>query len=288
VRKLILKSRMGILPAQDYETAKNNKNHTGECPLCGARKTVIAKGFLVRPSHAIGGGCQHVEMQNMNTARADDVANWGDKTMRNHRKGECRILSYTGKRGEERTHPRVIPNCILTRGQCRRDGKDNPAPKDGPDTIPHFVDALLIEGMEDCKGDKEYTQAEAKKAVKHIHVIEYTYTDDEKWGQALLGKYKKYGPLMDLLKAHGFKATLHVMATGRTGTLYEHNKKILEKLGHDSREATKALQKLHDLTVKNAHDMYWLYRKLVQEHEQNRIAEAKRKEKEKANETHPT
>ena len=93
---------------------------------------------------------------------------------------------------------------------------------------------------------------------------------------------------MDLLKAHGFKATLHVMVTGRTGTIYEHNKKILEKLGHDSREATKALQKLHDQTVENTHDMYWLYRKLVREHEQNRTSEAKRKEKEKANENHPT
>ncbi len=41
VRKLILKSRMGVLPAQDYDIAKNNKNHTGECPLCGTRKTVL-------------------------------------------------------------------------------------------------------------------------------------------------------------------------------------------------------------------------------------------------------
>ncbi|KAK3279728.1 hypothetical protein CYMTET_12405 [Cymbomonas tetramitiformis] len=46
------------------------------------------------------------------------------------------------------TKPRPLPGYILTRGQCRVDGKDNPAPKDGTDTVPSFVDMEVIEGME--------------------------------------------------------------------------------------------------------------------------------------------
>ncbi|KAK3274381.1 hypothetical protein CYMTET_17430 [Cymbomonas tetramitiformis] len=266
VRKTILKCRLRILPAQDYETAKNSAGGSGKCTLegCGHKGVDYAKGFLMRVGHALG-GCNNPQMRGMFTDRADAHADELKHILDHHRKGGCKVLAYTGKKRDPGIKPRVLPNYILTRGQCRHDGKDNPGRNDGPDTIPSFVDIVMIEGLEDLEDGWECTQQEAPARVRNLHLIEVAHTDDEKWGPKLLEKYKKYGPLLQLLRRHGFRAKLHVFAVGRTGTVYKHNQDILEQLGLNRKEATQALQRIHDLTVNYAHSTYQLYRKLRQE-----------------------
>ncbi|KAK3239766.1 hypothetical protein CYMTET_50334 [Cymbomonas tetramitiformis] len=265
-RKTILKCRLRILPAQDYETAKNSAGGNGKCTLEGCRHKGVdyAKGFLMRVGHALG-GCDNPQMRGMFSDRADAHADELKHILDHHRKGGCKVLAYTGKKRDPGVKPRVLPNYILTRGQCRHDGKNNPGRNDGPDTIPSFVDIVMIEGLEDLEDGWECTQQEAPARVKNLHLIEVAHTDDEKWGPKLLEKYTKYGPLLQLLRRHGFRAKLHVFAVGRTGTVYKHNRDILEQLGLDRKEAIQALQRIHDLTVNYAHSTYQLYRRLRQE-----------------------
>ncbi|KAK3289141.1 hypothetical protein CYMTET_3412 [Cymbomonas tetramitiformis] len=276
-RKTILKCRLRILPAQDYETAKNSAGGSGKCTLegCGHQGVDYAKGFLIRVGHALG-GCNNPRMRGMFSDRADAHADELKHILDHHIKGGCKVLAYTGKKRDPGVKPRVLPNYILTRGQCRHDGKDNPGKNDGPDTIPSFVDMVMIEGLEDLEDGWECTQREAPTRVKNLHLIEVAHTDDEKWGPKLLEKYMKYGPLLQLLRGHGFRAKLHVFAVGRTGTVYKHNQDILEQLGLNREEATQALRRIHDLTVDYAHSTYQLYRRLTQE-----------KQEDKADETHP-
>ncbi|KAK3234128.1 hypothetical protein CYMTET_55617 [Cymbomonas tetramitiformis] len=124
---------------------------------------------------------------------------------------------------------------------------------------------VMIEGLEDLEDGWECTQQEAPGKVKNLHLIEIAHTDDEKWGPKLLEKYMKYGPLLQLLRGHGFRAKLHVFVVGRTGTVYKHNQEILEQLGLNRKEATQALERIHDPTVDYAHNAYQLYRRLRQE-----------------------
>eukprot|EP00854_Cymbomonas_tetramitiformis_P001388 gene1388-biopygen1238 len=132
-----------------------------------------AKGVYVQPGHPLG-GCMDHEMCNMRTARADAQAAVIAKDMRNSRKGGCHIYAYSGNRTETDRKPRVIPDWILTRGQCRRDGKDNPTQEDGPDTVPSFVDMVMLEGTQGLKEGESPTQAEALDKVKMIHLVELT------------------------------------------------------------------------------------------------------------------
>ena len=136
----------------------------------------------------------------------------------------------------------------------------------------------MIEGTEGLEEGRELTQKEAPSKVKCAHLIEIAHTDDENWGCKLLEKYTKYGPLLQLLGKHKIKAKLHVLVFGRTGTIYKHNRQVLEQLGLDRKEATQALGELHDLTVSYAHNMYQLYRQLRQENN----------EKKEKKENHPT
>ncbi|KAK3276752.1 hypothetical protein CYMTET_15202 [Cymbomonas tetramitiformis] len=106
----------------------------------------------------------------------------------------------------------------------------------------------MIEDMEDLVDGWECTQHEAPGKVKNIHLIGIAHTDDEKWGPKLLKKYTKYGPLLQLLRRHGFTAKLQVFVICRTCTVYKHNQKILEQLGLKKKEATRALRGIHDLT----------------------------------------
>ncbi|KAK3241766.1 hypothetical protein CYMTET_48500 [Cymbomonas tetramitiformis] len=119
---------------------------------------------------------------------------------------------------------RVIQDYILTRGQCRKYGKDHPGPRDGKDTVPGFVDMILVEWTEGMREGEHLTQKDAPKRVTTLHLIEIAHTDDGKWGHKLLEKHTKYSPLKRLLEGHGFKTKLHVFVVGRTGTLYEHNR----------------------------------------------------------------
>ncbi|KAK3289184.1 hypothetical protein CYMTET_3372 [Cymbomonas tetramitiformis] len=152
VRKTILKCRLRILPAQDYETAKNSTGGGGKCTLegCGHPGVDYAKGFLMRVGHALG-GCNNPQMRGMFSDRADAHADELKHILDHHRKGGCKVLAYTGRKRDLGVKPRVLPNYILTRGQCRHDGKDNPGKNDGPDTIPSFVDMVMIEGLEDLE-----------------------------------------------------------------------------------------------------------------------------------------
>ena len=215
------------------------------------------------------------EMCNMKTARADAQAAVVTKELRNSRKGGCQVYAYTGNRTETDRKPRAIPDWILTRGQCRRDGKDHPAGGDGPDTIPSFVDIVMLEGTQGLKEGDRPTQAEALAKVKMIHLIELTCTDDQYWEAALLEKWRKYGPLLQLLKDHGHKAQLHVMAVGRTGTVYEHSKRALNKMGMNNKEAEKTLKNLSKTTVGYANRLYWLYRKRIDEQRKRDNAQKK-------------
>ncbi|KAK3245211.1 hypothetical protein CYMTET_45207 [Cymbomonas tetramitiformis] len=149
-------------------------------------------------------------------------------------------------------------------------------PKDGKDTVPSYVDMVLIEGMEGMKDGEELTQKDAPKKVTTLHLIEIAHTDDEKWGGKLLEKHVKYTSLKRLLEGHRFKTKLHVMVLGRTGTVYRHTKQILEQLGLNKMEAIMALKKIHGLTVTYANSMYQLYREL------------RRGQKEQEEENHPT
>ncbi|KAK3287402.1 hypothetical protein CYMTET_5076 [Cymbomonas tetramitiformis] len=172
-RKTILKCRLRILPAQDYEAAKNSAGGSGKCTLegCGHKGVDYAKGFLMRVGHALG-GCNNPQMRGMFSDRADAHADELKHILDHHRKGGCKVLAYTGKKRDPGVKPRVLPNYILTRGQCRHDGKDNPGRNDGPDTIPSFVDIVMIEGLEDLEDGWECTQQEAPARVKNLHLIE--------------------------------------------------------------------------------------------------------------------
>ncbi|KAK3287924.1 hypothetical protein CYMTET_4602 [Cymbomonas tetramitiformis] len=265
-RKTALRSRYGVLPLQSYEAAKATKAPITDCPLagCKCRQVTKAKGVYVKPGHPLG-GCMDTEMCNMRTARADAQAEVVTKELRNSRKGGCHVYAYTGNRTETDRKPRVIPDWILTRGQCRRDGKDLPTRGDGPDTIPSFVDIVMLEGTQGLKESDRSTQTEALDKVKMIHLIELTCTDDQNWETALLEKWEKYGPLLQLLRDHGYKAQLHVIVVGRTGTVYEHNKRALNKMGMNKKEAEKTLRNLSKTTVSYANSLYWLYRKRIDE-----------------------
>eukprot|EP00854_Cymbomonas_tetramitiformis_P001419 gene1419-biopygen1281 len=275
-RKTVLKSRNGVLPLQSYEAAKAAKTPVTDCPLegCRSKRVTQAKGVYVKPGHPLGGYMDH-EMCNMKTARADAQAAVVTKELRNSRKGGCQVYAYTGNRTETDRKPRAIPDWILTRGHCRRDGKDHPARGDGPDTILSFVDIVMLEGTQGLKEGDRPTQAEALAKVKMIHLIELTCTDDQYWEAALLEKWRKYGPLLQLLKDHGHKAQLHVMAVGRTGTVYEHNKRALNKMGMNNKEAEKTLRNLSKTTVGYANSLYWLYRKRMDEQRKRDNAQKK-------------
>ncbi|KAK3241874.1 hypothetical protein CYMTET_48398 [Cymbomonas tetramitiformis] len=101
-RKTILKCRLRILPAQDYETAKNSAGGSGRCTLEGCRHKGVdyAKGFLMRVGHALG-GCDNPRMRGMLSDRADAHADELKHILDHHRKGGCRVLAYTGKKGTQ-------------------------------------------------------------------------------------------------------------------------------------------------------------------------------------------
>ncbi|KAK3283287.1 hypothetical protein CYMTET_9007 [Cymbomonas tetramitiformis] len=107
-RKTILKCRLRILPAQDYETAKNSAEGGGKCTLegCGHKGVDYAKGFLMRVGHALG-GCNNPQMRGMFSDRADAHADELKHILDHHRKGGCKVLAYTGKKRDPGVKPRV-------------------------------------------------------------------------------------------------------------------------------------------------------------------------------------
>ncbi|KAK3242270.1 hypothetical protein CYMTET_48027 [Cymbomonas tetramitiformis] len=183
----------------DYEMAQSGKIEGTSCPLkdCGRRKVIAAKGFLIRPGHPLG-GCLHPRMRGITTSRADAMAELLAKELRNHRKGGCWIIAYMGKKEGAATKPRILPDFILTRGQCRDDGKDNrrarttEGPADRKDDIPSFVDMVLIEGLECATENSRMTQKGGPTQVIMLHLIEIAHTDDEHWGSKLVEKWTKY------------------------------------------------------------------------------------------------
>ncbi|KAK3274918.1 hypothetical protein CYMTET_16932 [Cymbomonas tetramitiformis] len=114
---------------------------------------------------------------------------------------------------------------------------------------------------------------------------ELTCTDDQYWEAALLEKWRKYGPLLQLLKDHGHEVQLHVIAVGRTGTVYEHSKRALNKMGMNNKEAEKTLRNLSKMTIGYANSMYWLHRKRIEE---QRKQENSRKKDSRMGQDHPT
>ncbi|KAK3240857.1 hypothetical protein CYMTET_49336 [Cymbomonas tetramitiformis] len=107
-RKTVLKCRLRILPAQDYETAKNSAGGGGKCTLegCGHKGVDYAKGFLMRVGHALG-GCNNPQMRGMFSDRADAHADELKHILDHHRKGGCKVLAYTGKKRDPGVKPRI-------------------------------------------------------------------------------------------------------------------------------------------------------------------------------------
>ncbi|KAK3279634.1 hypothetical protein CYMTET_12496 [Cymbomonas tetramitiformis] len=106
---------------------------------------------------------------------------------------------------------REIKNMVIS----RLDGRNTPAPEHGKDTIPHYVDIVMLEGTEKGNEQPGYTHQKAMAEAGHIHLIEVTYTDEMSWEEALKTKYTKYTPLVKLLELYGYKVTLHVMGDGQ-------------------------------------------------------------------------
>ncbi|KAK3279623.1 hypothetical protein CYMTET_12485 [Cymbomonas tetramitiformis] len=143
----------------------------------------------------------------------------------------------------------------------------------------------MLEGTQGLKEGDSPTQTEALDKVKMIHMIELTCTDDQNWEAALLEKWRKYGPLLQLLRDHGHKAQLHVIVVGRTGTVYEHNKRALNKMGMNNKEAEKTLQHLSITTVSYATSLYWLNRNRIDD---QRKSDNTQKNDARAGQKHPT
>ncbi|KAK3264598.1 hypothetical protein CYMTET_26671 [Cymbomonas tetramitiformis] len=93
----------------------------------------------------------------------------------------------------------------------RLDGRNTPAPEHGKDTIPHYVDIVMLEGTEKGNEQPGYTHQKAMTEAGHIHLIEVTYTDEMSWEEALKTKYTKYTPLVKLLELYGYKEEFHIL-----------------------------------------------------------------------------
>ncbi|KAK3289337.1 hypothetical protein CYMTET_3236 [Cymbomonas tetramitiformis] len=260
--RIILRGRYRVMAATHHD----NRRRGTRCPLCQEPWAVYAKGCLVKPEHVLG-GCKHMEMRKMITKRSDATTLLIAKALRNARKGGCMIKTHAGKQVNEGKVKRPIPDWVLRRGQCRMDGRDQPGPGHGGDTIPHCVDIFMVEGTEMHRAGYNYTQERAKRDVKMIHLIEVTYTQDTEWEKALKDKYVKYAPLVKLLESNGFKAMLHVIVIGHTGTIYEHSNRALTKhLGFNKQEAAKLLAEIHKTATGFAKSIYTLYRERVDKH----------------------
>ncbi|KAK3281663.1 hypothetical protein CYMTET_10553 [Cymbomonas tetramitiformis] len=85
------------------------------------------------------------------------------------------ITHHAGLDGTDRC-TRPMPNFILRRGQCRKDGNDRSGSEDDK---PHFVDIVMVKGAEDVRdappGRLGTTQRED---VDEIHLVEVAFTWD--------------------------------------------------------------------------------------------------------------
>ncbi|KAK3234388.1 hypothetical protein CYMTET_55330 [Cymbomonas tetramitiformis] len=258
---VLLRCRANKLPAGPYKKQQGG-GRAQKCKCCGMPRQVNAGGFI-RTAHVLG-GCTEREIKNMVISRSDETTKIIAKAISKGRKGGCVIRTHAGKKGKGMNNGRPIEDFLLTRGQCRLDGRNTPAPEHGKDTIPHYVDIVMLEGTEKGNEQPGYTHQKAMAEAGHIHLIEVTYTDEMSWEEALKTKYTKYTPLVKLLELYGYKVTLHVMVFGNTGTIYEHTEKILTKhLGFDKQEALHLLRKVHDLATGYAVSLNRLYRKKV-------------------------
>ncbi|KAK3289148.1 hypothetical protein CYMTET_3419 [Cymbomonas tetramitiformis] len=249
LRSLILRCRFGVLmTAARKHLMWPSKYPTPDCALCGKRDT---------PAHRLA-GCKNETSMNMATARLNEVARTLYEAIRKGRTGASPIwiTHHAGLDGTNRC-TRPIPDFILKRGQCRRDGKDHPGAKDPPDDIPHFVDIVMIKGAEDVRdappGRPENTRRED---VGEIHLIEVAFTWDTRWYVTLHDKLNKYEPLMELLRSKGYKVFFHPMVFGTTGSVYEHNARALtQHLGFNKKEAEALLKKISSIAVEWATKM---------------------------------
>ncbi|KAK3236272.1 hypothetical protein CYMTET_53574 [Cymbomonas tetramitiformis] len=258
---VLLRCRANKLPAGPYKKQQGGRRPQ-KCKCCGMPRQVNAGGFI-RTAHVLG-GCTEREIKNMVISRSDETTKMIAKAISKGRKGGCVIRTHAGKKGKGMNNGRPIEDFLLTRGQCRLDGRNTPAPEHGKDTIPHYVDIVMLEGTEKGNEQPGYTHQKAMTEAGHIHLIEVTYTDEMSWEEALKTKYTKYTPLVKLLELYGYKVTLHVMVFGNTGTIYEHTEKILTKhLGFDKQEALHLLRKIHDLATGYAVSLNRLYRTKV-------------------------
>ncbi|KAK3286909.1 hypothetical protein CYMTET_5554 [Cymbomonas tetramitiformis] len=258
---VLLRCRANKLPAGPYKKQQGG-GRAQKCKCCGMPRQVNAGGFI-RTAHVLG-GCTEREIKNMIISRSDETTKMIAKAISKGRKGGCVIRTHAGKKGKGMNNGRPIEDFLLTREQCRLDGRNTPAPEHGKDTIPHYVDIVMLEGTEKGNEQPGYTHQKAMAEAGHIHLIEVTYTDEMSWEEALKTKYTKYTPLVKLLELYGYKVTLHVMVFGNTGTIYEHTEKILTKhLGFDKQEALHLLRKVHDLATGYAVSLNRLYRKKV-------------------------
>ncbi|KAK3249455.1 hypothetical protein CYMTET_41112 [Cymbomonas tetramitiformis] len=203
-------------------------------------------------------GCKDETSMNMATARHNEVARTLYEAIRKGRTGASPIwiAHHAGLDGTNRC-TRPIPDFVLKRGQCRRDGRDHPGAKDPPDDIPHFVDIVMIKGAEDVRdappGRPENTHRED---VGEIHLIEVAFTWDTRWYVSLHDKLNKYEPLMELLRSKGYKVFFHPMVFGTTGSVYEHNARALtQHLGFNKKEAEALLKKISSIAVEWAAKM---------------------------------
>ncbi|KAK3265738.1 hypothetical protein CYMTET_25594 [Cymbomonas tetramitiformis] len=242
-RSLVLRCRFGVLmTAARKHLIWPNKYPDPGCALCGKRDT---------PAHRLA-GCKDETSRNMATARHNEVARTLYEAIRKGRTGASPIwiAHHAGLDGTNRC-TRPIPDFVLKRGQCRRDGRDHPGAKDPPDDIPHFVDIVMIKGAEDVRdappGRPENTRRED---VGEIHLIEVAFTWDTHWYVSLHDKLNKYEPLMELLRSKGYKVFFHPMVFGTTGSVYEHNARALtQHLGFNKKEAEALLKKISSIAV---------------------------------------
>ncbi|KAK3281255.1 hypothetical protein CYMTET_10945 [Cymbomonas tetramitiformis] len=99
-------------------------------------------------------------------------------------------------------------------------------------------------------------EAAQREDVDEIHLIEVAFTWDTRWYMSLHEKINKYEPLMELLRAKGCKVFFHLMVFGTTGSVYEHNERVLTQyLGFKRKEAEALLRKISSTSVEWAAKM---------------------------------
>ncbi|KAK3268564.1 hypothetical protein CYMTET_22942 [Cymbomonas tetramitiformis] len=121
---------------------------------------------------------------------------------------------------------------------------------------------------------------------KPIHKL-----SNEHWKQASFAERRtilksRYGvlPLQSYEAAKAAKTTVTDCPL-EGWTVYEHNKRALNKMGMNNKETEKTLKNLNKTTVGYANSLYWLYRKRIDEQRKKDITRAKDT---RAGQDHPT